>query len=58
MLNYSGDAMIECRLYQVDTISSELHCHKLVVSLDDDKRSLKDAPHTVHVNDDDGYEAV
>lgn len=53
--NFTGDAIIRCSLYQVDTLNLLHHSHSLVVRRDND--DIKD-PHDVEVSPAKGYTAV
>lgn len=55
LMNFIGDAIIRCSLYQVETLNKLHHSHSLVVRKDND--DIKD-PHDVEVSPSKGYTAM
>lgn len=52
LMNFNGEAIIRCSLYQVDTLHLLQHSHSLVVRRDND--DIRD-PHDVEVSPAKGY---
>ncbi len=55
LMNFEGEAIIRCSLFQVDTLTKLHHSHSLVVRKDNE--DIKD-PHDVEVSPAKGYTAV
>lgn len=55
LMNFHGDAIIRCSLFQLDTLNHLHHSHSLVVRKDND--DIKD-PHDVEVSPAKGYTAM
>lgn len=55
LMNFNGEAIVRCSLFQVDTLNFLQHSHSLVVRRDND--DIRD-PHDVEVSPAKGYTAM